>query len=442
MNDPISPEPSPEIKAYFASKKVLLIDPQKSLRSTFKRVLRELGAELSAIEITEADIELAQNLIRGQRFEIVFCPTLVRNLSAIDFHKIHQETIPNALERAFFIVSPQNSVSNATLVLDHQLDGCITEPFTAIGIRKSIEESLKNKCKPSAFASAWEILKANIENDPKSVKLEDFDALDTLEGAKDEKISLLKGIFYLKNASPREALPFLEEAHALDPKSYRPLQLLSSTYSQLKMWVEAYDTRKFMLQNYPLNPEIIPELIKLSVVNEKFDDIFEYLKIFEKLEEKNPQLEKYIAAGLTLCGKFLLQKGDKERGVSAMQKAVKLSNGQIEVIKTASTQLLERGLFAASMDIIDEFKEVHKDNPEFRIVQMQILAQSPKTLAQAFKTGLELIAQGHKRQEVYENVIKLAVKLKRKPEFIEDLVFDAAKLFPEQSEYFQKLVQS
>jgi len=441
LNEQLSTEVSPEIKAYFSAKKVLLIDPQKSLRSTFKRVLRELGVELSAIEIADNDVEAAQTLIRVQRFDIVFCPTLVRNMSAIDFHKIHQEVIPNALERAFFIVSPQNSVSNATLVLDHQLDGCITEPFTAIGIRKSIEDSLKSKSRPTAFMNRWEKLKSLIETDLDSIQLKEFDSLEQLKGSKVEKICLLKGIFFLKKNLPQEALPFLEEAHALDPKSYKPLQLLASTYSQLKMWPEAYDTRQFMLQNYPLNPEIIPELIKLSVVTERFNDIFDYLKIFEKLEEKNPQLEKYIAAGLTLCGKFLLQNGDKDRGVNAMKMAVKLSHGQIEVIKTASTQLLERGLFMASLEIIDEFKEIHKNNPEFQIVQMQIFAQSPKTLAQSFKIGLELIARGHKRSEVYESVIKLAVKLKRKPEFIEDLLFDACKTYPDQADFFHKLAQ-
>jgi tetratricopeptide (TPR) repeat protein len=442
LSEPLIPEASPEIKAYFSKKKILLIDPQKSLRSTFKRVLRELGAEITSIEVVENDTAQAQNLIRSRRIEIILCPTMVNDFSAIDFHKIHQETIPNSLDRAFFIVSPQNSSSNATLVLDHQLDGCITEPFTAIGIRKSIEESLKSKCRPSAFAQAWEKLKADLEMNPTSIKIEDFETLENLEGVKQEKINLLKAIFYLKQNLPKEALSYLEQAHALDPKSYYPLQLLASTYSQLKMWPEAYTTRQTMLKNYPLNPEIIPELIKLSVVNEKFDDIFEYLKIFEQLEEKNPQLEKYIAAGLTLCGKFLLQEGDKERGVDALQKAVQFSHGQIEVIKTASTQLLEHGLFRASLEIIEEFKEIHFDNPDFQIVQLQILSQSPRTLAQAFKLGLELIARGHKRQEVYENVIKLAVKLKRKPEVIEDLVFDASKLFPDQAESFQKLTRT
>lgn len=445
MNSPVTPpagteeELKPEVLSFFSSKKVLIIDPQKSLRSTFKRVLKDIGVPLNSIEFSEGDIQHAKESISEIKPELIFCPMSVQNISALDFYQLQRESIANALGTGFFIVSPQNSVMNATFILDNELDGCITEPFTAAGIKKTILAAVERKLVPTEFLERYETLRARIRTEDATLTIEEIEQLDTLPDAKEDKISYLKGLFFFQRHQYQEALEYLEDAHAYDPKAYQPMKKLAETYMQLKIWNKAYEVRQRMLENYPLNPETIPELIKLSVVNEKFDDIFHYLKIFEGLEEKSPQTEKYIAAGLTLCGKFLLQKGEKDRAVNALQKATKLSQGQLEVVKTASSLLLEHGFFLASKEIIDEYRDQYSDNPEFQIVELQILGQSPKTVPVALKSGLNLIAKGHKTPLVYENVIRLAVKMKRNPEFIDDLIFDACKLYPDQAQLFKSL---
>lgn len=427
---------------YFAQKRVVMIDPQKSLRSTFKKVMRELGIHLSNIEIVEGTLDEIIIAVKKLRPHIMITPPQVHGANSLDFYHLQREIVDDEINRAFFIVSPQNSLSLATMVLDHELDGCISEPYTASTIKETITRALKPKIMATDFHQSYEKLRQTIRLTPDHVTVEMIRDLQNEAESRPEKIAFLEGEYWLKRNNLEKAEVAFEEAHCLSPKAYLPLKYLAETTYRNKKWDVAYEVRKRMLELFPINPESIPELIKLSVVNEHFDDVFHYLKLFDDLEERGPQLERHIAAGLALCGKFLLQNeadGDKERGVSALKRAVEMSQGQIEVIKMACTLFLEQGLYTASREIIDEYRDRYRADREFHLVEMQILAQSRSTLAKALKLGLELLSTGHRDTVVFENVIRLAIQLKRKPEFIRNLISEALYDHPSQHELFESL---
>jgi hypothetical protein len=64
-----------------------------------------------------------------------------------------------------------------------------------------------------------------------------------------------------------------------------------------------------------LSPERIPDLIKLAVVNKKYDDIFFFYDFSQKIEIQDIVIKKHLAAGLAICGKFLLDGEKKKKGV-------------------------------------------------------------------------------------------------------------------------------
>lgn len=426
---------------FFSSKKVLIVEPKKSLRSTFKKVLRDIGVPLQSIEFSEGGYNEAMTQVLNLKPELIISPMTIQNSSAIELYEFHKKTLANRLEAGFFILSQSNSLSQASLILDHEIDGCISEPFTAEGIKKMILMSLDAKIHTSESAIQYEKLKGKISVSPQEVSLNEIDALNSFKDLERGQIDYLKGYALSLQNQADQACVYLQTAASANPKSYRNLKLLAETAFSAKNWKLAYETRQKMLQIFPLNPETIPELIKLSVVNEKFDDIFDYLEIFEQLEEKSELTERSIAAGLTICGKFLLQRQKTEQGLEALEKAVALGYQNIEVLKSVIPIFLEQKVFSKAHALIELYKPYHLRSSAFALLEMQVLSQSKKTLPKALKIALELIAKGKRDELVYESVLRLSVQLDRNPQFIEDLFNDSVKHHPHREQDFLQIIK-
>ena len=162
---------------FFSSKKVLIVEPKKSLRSTFKKVLRDLGVPLQSIEFSEGGYNEAMTQVLNLKPELIISPMNIQSSSAIDLYEFHKKTLSNRLEAGFFILSQGNSLSQASLILDHEIDGCISEPFTAAGIKKMILMSLDAKIHVSESAIEFEKLKEKVAISPQEVSLNEIDAL-------------------------------------------------------------------------------------------------------------------------------------------------------------------------------------------------------------------------------------------------------------------------
>lgn len=426
---------------FFSSKKVLIVEPKKSLRSTFKKVLRDIGVPHESIEFSEGGYNEAMTQVMTLKPELIISPMTIQNSSAIDLYEFHKKTLSNRLDAGFFILSQSNSLSQASLILDHDIDGCISEPFTADGIKKMILMSLDAKIHKSESSIQYEILKERIVLSPQEVSLSEIDALSSFKDLDRSQIDYLKGLTLSFQNQLEQACTYLLTAAAASPKSYRILKLLAETAYKSKNWKLAYETRQNMLQIFPLNPETIPELIKLSVVNEKFDDIFDYLEIFEELEEKSELTERSIAAGLTICGKFLLQRQEIEQGLQALEKAADLGYQNIEVLKSVIPIFLEQKVFSKALALIELYKPYHPKSPGFALLEMQVLSQSRKTLPKALKIALELVATGSREELVYESILRLSVQLDRNPQFIEDLFNDSVKHHPHRRKDFEQIIK-
>jgi tetratricopeptide (TPR) repeat protein len=433
---------SPSILSYFSSKRVLLIDQPKSLRATFKRVFRNLSVPINDVESFEGELdELKATLLRLNP-HIIISPLKFHTMAAVDIMKLQRNSINDEINRAFFILTPENSTSNATVVLDNEFDGCLCEPFTNVGIEKSILEALTPKINATPFLVQYFKIRQTLRVKPEAITLEAIKALEHIEHSRPYRIALLKGEYWVKREDFNKAEEAFEEAHCRNPKAYLPLKLLAETAYQNRKWDVAYEARRKILEQYPVNPETIPELIKLSVANEHFDEVFHYLKIFDELELKSRELEMHISAGLALCGKYLMQLDQKDKAVASLKRAVEMCHGKLEVIKLAVTLLLEHGIFSVAKEILLEHREKFADSVEFRVVEMQVLSQSRQTLPLGLKIGLELLAKGKRELIVYQNVIRLAIMLKRKPDFIQELFDDAIRHFPQSQADFEMLVQS
>lgn len=434
-------EITPETHSFFENKKVTVLDPQKCLRSTLKKIFFDFGVGLSNIEFFEGPYSEAVEMLQEQKPEIIVTPLNFENKSALEIYELHTELLPDRMSCAFFVLSANNSLSTASIALDYDIDGYVSEPFTKVGIGSLILKSLRPKIVKSPFEQTRGEVKTLLLQKRYDEAESLASKLPKMKNSRLEEAFFLQGECAAYQENFKQALEFFSQALQAKPDHYKSLRGKSDILLKLGQWNEAYDVNKQIMEFYPLNPQRLPELIKISVVNKKYDDIFYFYQFFQKLEQRDPVIQKHIAAGLALCGKFLFENGNDKKGMDALNSAASFSSGRVEITKTIVTTLLENGKFARAREILYDTPEELTSSAEFRLLELDLLSRSTKYVKEALSIGLGLIQEGKGDFKVYDTVIQTSIQLKRNPTIIEELINDAAHKYPDHAEYFRQLIK-
>lgn len=432
---------TPETHDFFENKKVVVLDPQKSLRSTLRKISFDFGVGLSNIEFFEGTFSEAIEMLNEQRPEIILTPLNFENKSALEFFELHNRLFPDRMNSAFFVLSSNNSLSSACIALDYDIDGYVSEPFTKIGIGSLMLKALQTKIFQSPFEKEKSETKALIKQKKYEQAQEKAEDLFSMKDAQLEEVFYLQGLCALHQKNYNDALEFFSQSIQSRPDHYRSLRGKSDALIATGNWKEAYNVNKIIIGLYPLNPERIPELIKISIINKKYDDIFFFYDFFQRLEHRNPVIQKHVAAGLALCGKFLFENGSDKKALDALNASARFSNGALEITRTIVFTLLNNGKFARAREILYKTPEELESTPEFKLIELELLGRSADHVKEALTIGLNLIQGGHGSFKVFDTVIKLSIQLNRNPTFIEELISDASHKYPDEAEYFRKQIK-
>lgn len=436
MNSPISVD---QAKEFFQNKQVLVLGTQKSMRMTLKKILFSYGVDLKNIIFVDGGQQAAINELKIHNSPVIFSTYMIEEETILPIYRLHEELYPNRMEAAFFVLSDNNSLSSASVALDYDIDAFIAEPYTMYSISETIQESLRPKIVTTEFDIEFSKALAALKSNNSELANQISAKLTSLKGAKIEKSVYLQGLCALDEENYEQAIKYFKQSDDIRENWYRNLKNLAYAYDKAKKWPEAYEVQKRILEKFPLSPERIPDLIKLAVVNKKYDDIFFFYDFSQKIEIQDTVIKKHLAAGLAICGKFLLDGGKKKKGVEAIKLCAQLSDGSMEILKSIIPTLLKAGIFSCAKEIMVLYAEKWADNTDFKMLELEVLSQSAHMEKEALAYGFKLVRQGVERVELYSTVLTLSIKLKRNPSFIEELLGDAIRKFPESEPFFLDL---
>jgi CheY-like chemotaxis protein len=211
---------TPETHSFFEYKKVLVLDPNKNLRSTLKKIFFDFGVGLSNIEFFEGTFDEAVERMHEEQPEIVVSPLSFGEQSALEFFELHNQILPDRMTSAFFIISSNNSLSTASIALDHDIDGYVSEPFTKVGIGSIILNSLGPKISNSPFEREKEKVKTLVKQKNYAEAQEQAEQLFSMKDAKLEEVFYLLGLCALQQRNFKEALEYLDQALQTKPGHY------------------------------------------------------------------------------------------------------------------------------------------------------------------------------------------------------------------------------
>lgn len=444
--DPASKENKP-IVDYFKSKKCLVVDPSGIIRTTFKKLMVGLGMNSSNIYLTESFFDAQENILK-ERPNFIFTnykvhdPNKAEHALGIDLLKYHIDVQPNRLDAGFFLTTDENSMSVASIALDHEVDGLFARPFTIETLQTAVLQSIETKVNPPKYSKEIEDGKAKFFT--KNFR----DAMEIFTKAKSLNEKPTLACYYLGMIERAEARTESAETHfteglKFDPFHYKSLRIMAEICFQDKRHEEAYQYHTRIVEKYPVSPDRIPELTRLSIINKKYQDIINYCEIFSSIFDGggNDMLRTYISAGLAICGKFLLNFKSDKNGVKILEQAAKLSGGKKEIMESTISSLIEANLEQEAERFLTTYSTDKTGAVDFDVFKVMIFNKDPSKDNDVLALGRKLISKKVKSLEVYRIVLKKAKQLGVKKETIQEMADEAIKFFPKEKKEFMKYIK-
>lgn len=424
---------------YMKGKSCLVYDPVSTVRQTVIRLMQLFEIPGRDIFRDAKDYEQVKDLIIEQKPHFVFINTKIDESKGIELFKLFQKQRPNKRDGGFYLMSEDNSLSDAAMILDHDLDGYIAQPYTFDSILEIFCNSLFKKTKKDKNLISLEKAKAHLimeEYEEAHLEFENGESI----GKVSADHAFFKGLNFYQLGEDDMACESLITGLKVLPTHYRCLSTLVNIHFTNGAYEKAYKHMVMILQNYPLNPDQIPMLTKISISNQKYEDIFKYAEIFIELPNKNPTIQKYLVAGLVLCGKFMLMNDDPKKATRVFLDAAKLSNGRKEVLLQIIIALSEVKLFDHAVNILTKYTSKDMATEDFMHLQLEVLIRQDKP-SMIFKSWAQIKSEGPiNNPRLYEIILEASVQAKLGETQVESLLDDASSSFPEKLQDFKRII--
>ena len=435
--DPADKKNKP-ILDYFENKSWLVIESSSSIRNSIKKTITQLGSKMA--NMLDADnFKDAQNLIDTKKPHFIIGNKNINGGSTVTLFDSHLKAMPNRMNSGFFIITESNFLSEVALALDYDMDGIIALPFTGLTIIDTLLAGVKHKINPTPYLKKIEdgrdrYIKGNLDS-----------AKESFQSAISLNKTPYEGYYFLgkinsDNNLEDEAIHNYEESIHHNSEYFKSLKYLSALYYQKKDFTKAYSTNLLMSAKYPTPPDKIPELIRLSIINQKYEDITNYFKVFHNLQAPDPEMQIYISAGLAILGKYFANNNDSTKAADALISAFKFSNGKYEILKSITKSFQLIGKLDVLFDLFEQ-TDISVWSYETQGLYFHTLHSVSDDDQRVVATGEKLIKNKVRDIHVYRGLIERAIKMNRKMSYIETLVLEGATNLPEFKEELEALFE-
>lgn len=423
---------------YFENKKWLVIEPSLSTRSSIKKSLTQIGAKQANMVDTD-NLKMALELITLHKPDYILTNKFFTGGSVTDIFFHHLTSNPNRMNSGFYVITEENSLSEVAHALNYEMDGLISFPFTASNIISSVVQGVKPKITPNKYLLKFNQGKEQFLSGNSDFAQTFLEEALLLDNHPYEALYYLGEIHSQKN-DIKEAIKHYEEALVHNENHYRTLYNLSKLYSKDGHYDMAYELSVNLVRKFPTPPEMIPDLVRLSIINKKYADIVNYYRLFSKLENPSADTQKSISAGLTILGIYFSNHHENEKAKDILLRALKYSNGKYEILESITKtfkKMNELEFLLAEFDNTD-FTLWPESAQGFHFHALHLTSNDHQTV---LSFGEKLLRAKIKNYYIDHDMIERGIMANRKLGVLEAMVMDAVKKFPEKSIVFENLLK-
>jgi tetratricopeptide (TPR) repeat protein len=256
--------------------------------------------------------------------------------------QLAQETrqYPDQNAKVFVMVSSDSSQSAVALAAEEDIDMFIVKPYTVKDFTELLSQVVAGKQNPSEYLKTIQAGKALLHAGKPREAIHSFDQA----AASNDKPSL--ALYYRGQAEL--FLKLIEESEhsykkGLDYNSlhYNCLMALFDLLMDQKRAIDAYEVVKKIASVFPANPKRLVQALSLAVQTHNFEDIGEFHRLYQALDERGEELARYVTAALVVAGKHFLRSGSKERAFELFQMAAVSCAGRTAVLREMISILVD-----------------------------------------------------------------------------------------------------
>lgn len=412
----------------------MIVDDSSS-RKSIRVLLSKLNMKPGKVDILD-DAKMTESEIKAKKPNILFINFNMVGSDGLRFVEIHKSVIASGQPRCFFLITQQDSLSAIGDAADAEVDAIISKPFTTQSLETDITQALFRKLNPTPMQKLLDMISSLVQ----AGNLDD--ASRTVEAAKKlgqptPILHYYEGIIAFKLDRHADAQKAFEAGLAIQPIHYRCLFGLLDVLITTKEHSRAYEIAKTISTNYTVPVKKIPDLIRLSIVNSKYEDILDFYNVVSNMNEVEDTLSAHIAAGLVVCGTYLLkQKNDPENALKAYKKTETFSKGRPKIVKKIITDLFEANMETDADYFVSRAPDEVKDSAELEVARLEMLVRQNKS-EDALNLALNLIRKKIPAPRAYHTAIKISIDIKRSRNNIEDLIGQATSSFPDLKSEFE-----
>ncbi|MCB9091343.1 MAG: response regulator [Halobacteriovoraceae bacterium] len=351
-----------EIRSYFQTMKVLLVDNLKPSHEKMINILTTLGFAPeninSAIDSIDGEVYFKRN-----HFDIVFCSYDINNTDGIEFLKKIQDNAKNYKPTTILLSStPSQYVVSRAVEFD--IDLFILKPFTYHSLYISLNDFFNQKYNPSHFQIQIETGLQHLQEKNYFEALRDFDK--ALDYSTDSSLAH----YYLGQTAEAQsmeikALNQYMSSLKLNPLHFKTLNSLYQYYVNKNDYSEAYNTLRLITKYYPMSSPRFCDILRLSIVTSNINHIPSYYNLFGELETKTKEMRKHLSAGLYVSAKTYLQRQQHQQMTKTIDQFVKLSDRNPKFIKASIELLLKADLVKEAQNQLKKFKDGDGESIEY-----------------------------------------------------------------------------
>ncbi|EQC43100.1 hypothetical protein [Bacteriovorax sp. DB6_IX] len=436
------------IKQYMKNKTFLVVEPTVAGKTAVEQMLKKTAVARKNVQFAK-NVEMALEIMKSQKPNYVFTHDKLEDGNYKELLEEHLKNHGNRLESGFILFSENDSLDAVTKLAQSEIDCLVMLPYTVTSLQSEFLKIVIPKTAPSEYT----IL---VESAREQMRFDLDKSLQTLAKAKkaDKKpyeAFYLEGLVHVKSKGLEQARTAFETSLKYHPKYYNSLKELFNIYMQLKERQKAYRISSLMTEDFPVNPEMIPDLAWVSVACAEYDDILSYHTAFKNVEEPDSDLKNYIAASLTIYGKKILKdkyEGDKEVDSDLLERAYKLMDeassicedkplvyaSLIQALKLSSNkQLME--------NVLKRAQNKFPKNKNIKVLEVIVNDEQLKP-AESLKYAQDALKSGLDSPEIHEIIIKRAIELGLPERVLEESLEAAIKSFPKLKSVFESLASS
>ncbi|MEW6055877.1 MAG: response regulator [Bdellovibrionota bacterium] len=438
----VSGRDSAEAKAfakYIETRKILIADPSASARSGLFKVFNDLGAKTSQITLVNS-FKQGVEQITALKPHIVVAEYELGRRCGLDLLQAQREQDPGTAKQMIFVIATANTSQTAVAkAAEEDIDAYIIKPFTVEIVRKTLMKAAFSKLHPSPYLAAIDAGKASLEEGRLDEAENQFAKAITLDPAPALAYYYLGQVKFIRKIT-EEARGSYSQGLEYNKIHYKCLVGLYELLMAQRDHSQAYEVVKKISQYFPANPKRLGEVLRLAIMNAKYEDVERYYGIFINIDERDDILIKYICAALVVCGRYYLEAGSRIRALELFQKAAATGTGRVKILREIVQVLVDHGLAKEARNFLNKFPAESHTSEDYLIMRFQILnLEGNHSLL--ISEGRDLLAKGLRDPRLFTIMLNRSAEANLDMA-VDNIYNDAIRFFPERKTEFEELYQA